>query len=249
MVCAFYFIPRFFMRIKCLKSIKETIKSWQLGSYFRQFSIVVAGVIVTFGSNRVATQLAQQKEINAAMQLIAHELQVNQEELRSIKSEINDNVRISLLLREKELNLDLIPADTIQKYQSFFSSTSEMIVTADALEVLKSSSLMQHIADKQMLQELLWTYNKLYEIQSGVKSYYDLKYGIITKSFNKMSKEEAFTYGIKFDGDAHRHFLLQQPDFIFFIASTETFTDWGKMDKLDNKLSELIAFLYKTYGK
>lgn len=32
-----------------IDKIKSTIKGWRLGDYFRQFSIVAAGIIVTFG--------------------------------------------------------------------------------------------------------------------------------------------------------------------------------------------------------
>ena len=31
-----------------IDKIKSTIKGWRLGDYFRQFSIVAAGIIVTF---------------------------------------------------------------------------------------------------------------------------------------------------------------------------------------------------------
>ena len=162
--------------MKYLKRAKDVLKSWRLGDYLRQFSIVAAGVIVTFWGSDLISQHARQKEINSVMQLIIEELQTNQQELQWVKTEIDSDVRMSQLLKKADLQIESIPQDTINKYQAFFSSTSVMSVSADALEVLKSSSLMQHITDKQMLQELLWTYNKLYEIQGGVKSYYSLKY-------------------------------------------------------------------------
>lgn len=229
------------------KQIKDILKSWRIGDYLRQFSIVAAGVIVTFWGSDLISQHAREKEISSVMQLIIKELQANQKELQGIKTDIDGDIRMSLLLKEAELQLDLIPNDTISKYQAFFSSTSEMTVSSDALEVLKNSSLMQHIPDKQMLQELLGTYNKLYEIQNGVKSYYDLKYHVITGSLEKLTKEKAFAYGIKMDGNSHKHFLLQQPDFIFFISAVEYFTDWEVMNQMNDRLSRLITYLQKSY--
>lgn len=45
-----------------IDKIKSTIKGWRLGDYFRQFSIVAAGIIVTFwGSDRI-TEYSRQKE-------------------------------------------------------------------------------------------------------------------------------------------------------------------------------------------
>lgn len=44
-----------------IDKIKSTIKGWRLGDYFRQFSIVAAGIIVTFwGSDRI-TEYSRQK--------------------------------------------------------------------------------------------------------------------------------------------------------------------------------------------
>lgn len=43
--------------------IKNVLKSWELGDYFRQFSIVAAGIIVTFwGSDKIAEH-SRQKEV------------------------------------------------------------------------------------------------------------------------------------------------------------------------------------------
>ena len=40
--------------------IKNVLKSWELGDYFRQFSIVAAGIIVTFwGSDKIAEHSAE----------------------------------------------------------------------------------------------------------------------------------------------------------------------------------------------
>lgn len=235
--------------MKCSKRIKDILLSWRIGDYLRQFSIVAAGVIVTFWGSDLISQHATQKEIRSVMLLIVQELQANQAELRQIKADIDGDVRMSLLLREADLNLDRIPVDTVSKYQAFFSSTSDMIVTADALEVLKNSSLMQYIPDKAMLQDLLWVYNKMHEVQNGIRSYYDLKYRIITSSLGKMTQEQAIDYTIRAQGNAHRRFLLQQPDFIFFTAAVEYFTDWREIDRLDEKMSRMIALLQKSYAR
>lgn len=49
--------------------VKATIKSWRPGEYFRQFSIVAAGVIVTFWGSDWISEKARQREVRATMQL------------------------------------------------------------------------------------------------------------------------------------------------------------------------------------
>ena len=54
-----------------IDKIKSAIKGWRLGDYFRQFSIVAAGIIVTFWGSDKVTEHSRQKEVRAAMQLVA----------------------------------------------------------------------------------------------------------------------------------------------------------------------------------
>ena len=55
--------------------LNHKIKSWRIGDYFRQFSIVAAGIIVTFWGNDRITENARQKEVRATMQLVTEELE------------------------------------------------------------------------------------------------------------------------------------------------------------------------------
>lgn len=83
-----------------LGKIKTTIKGWKLGDYFRQFSIVAAGIIVTFwGSDRI-TENARQKEVRATMQLVADELEYNKGELLETEYLLKQDMHMSLLLKE-----------------------------------------------------------------------------------------------------------------------------------------------------
>ena len=42
--------------------LNHKIKSWRIGDYFRQFSIVAAGIIVTFwGNDRITENAAKRK--------------------------------------------------------------------------------------------------------------------------------------------------------------------------------------------
>ena len=69
-----------------IDKIKSTIKGWRLGDYFRQFSIVAAGIIVTFWGSDKLTAHARQKEVQSVMQLVADELKSNRKSLMGVKS-------------------------------------------------------------------------------------------------------------------------------------------------------------------
>ena len=138
-----------------IDKIKSTIKGWRLGDYFRQFSIVAAGIIVTFWGSDKVTEHSRQKEVRAAMQLVAEELEYNRKELRNIKHLLDIDRNMSSLLIEHKMDISGIPADTLSKYDKLFNNMSELSYKTDALDVLKGSSLMQYISDKRLLQDVL----------------------------------------------------------------------------------------------
>lgn len=96
--------------------LNHKIKSWRIGDYFRQFSIVAAGIIVTFWGNDRITENARQKEVRATMQLVTEELEYNRQELRNIKHLLDIDIHMSLLLREHDMDVSKIPTDTLWKY-------------------------------------------------------------------------------------------------------------------------------------
>lgn len=81
----------------------DVLKGWRIGDYLRQFSIVAAGVIVTFwGSDLISTH-SREKEIRSVMQLIRQELANNYEELKHTRSMIEADIRMSRMLKEANM--------------------------------------------------------------------------------------------------------------------------------------------------
>ena len=161
--------------------LNHKIKSWRIGDYFRQFSIVAAGIIVTFWGNDRITENARQKEVRATMQLITEELEYNKQELRNIKHLLDIDRNMSSLLIEHKMDISRIPADTLSKYDKLFNNMSELSYKTDALDVLKGSSLMQYISDKRLLQDVLQTYFELGRRKKDVSDYYAAKTDVIMK--------------------------------------------------------------------
>ena len=107
-----------------IDKIKSTIKGWRLGDYFRQFSIVAAGIIVTFWGSDKLTAHARQKEVQSVMQLVADELKSNRKSLMGVKSLLDIDIHMSALLIEHRVDISTIPSDTLVKYKKFFSNMS-----------------------------------------------------------------------------------------------------------------------------
>ena len=111
-----------------IDKIKSAIKDWRLGDYFRQFSIVAAGIIVTFWGSDKLTEHTRQKEVRAVMQLVAEELEHNREELHDIRRLLNIDIHMSSLLLERKMDISEIPMDTLWKYDKLFNNIAEVLL-------------------------------------------------------------------------------------------------------------------------
>lgn len=223
-------------------------KSFGIKDYLRQFSIVVGGIIVTFWGSDLISENARQKEVRATMQLVAEELHYNLESLKGIRALMDKDIRMSSLLIEHSLLPSAIPIDTLDKYKTFFSNLSGFNYRSDALEVLKGSSLMQHIPDKRTLQNILQIYYRLGQKQININNYYSLKSDVLYGITLSKSKEEVIQT-LKPDRDLYKYisYQMNQPSFCSYVTSVPGFLDWEDLDELEKDLDKQIRTLEENY--
>ena len=228
-----------------IDKIKSTIKGWRLGDYFRQFSIVAAGIIVTFwGSDRI-TEYSRQKEVRAAMQLVAEELEYNRKELRNIKHLLDIDRNMSSLLIKHKMDISGIPRDTLTKYDKLFNNMNELSYRTDALDVLKGSSLMQYISDKRLLQDVLQIYFELGKRKKDIGDYYAAKTDVLMGL--AMSKNIKFALETNDSLLDQVSFLISNDEFVNFVIMVPGFLYWNEFDELDEMLDKQIQTLKAKY--
>lgn len=69
-------------------NLKEKLQNWKLGNYFRELSIVTAGVFITLAGTDFINSASQEKQINKSMQMIKMELEENLKKYQSGRSRI-----------------------------------------------------------------------------------------------------------------------------------------------------------------
>lgn len=225
--------------------IKTVFKDWRLGDYFRQFSIVAAGIIVTFWGSDKITEHSRQKEVRATMQLVAEELEYNRKELRDVKWLLDIDVHMSALLLEHKMDIYDIPEDTLQKYGKLFSNLSEFSYRTDALDVLKGSSLMQYISDKRLLQDVMQTYFQLGRTKKDVGDYYQVKTNVLMGIIDSKRKTDVSVGPDDFRDNIS--FLLDDDRFVNFVIMVPGFLYWNEFDELDEMLDKQIQILKAKY--
>lgn len=225
--------------------VKTLIKSWQVGDYIRQLSIVVAGIIVTFWGSDLISENARQKEVRSTMQLVAEELEHNKQELHRTKHLLDIDRHMSQLLNDYNMNISQIHEDTLLKYDKLFNQMDEFSYRTDALDVLKGSSLMQYIPDKRMLQDVLKVYFELEKTKKNVSDYYATKTDILMNA--TISREAIYIFDKDNSLRDQALFLMQQQKFVNFVIMVPGFLDWYEFDELNEMLDKQIQVLKKLY--
>jgi hypothetical protein len=228
---------------------KKSFFKTELKNYFIQFTIVAAGVLVTFIGSALITRCSTQKEIKSAMHLIIEELEENRTRLKEITYRMEAEARIATYLNKCKWDCTQLPADTLNKYGSFVTSSSSFEYLTDALEVLKNSSLTQSISDKKLILAIIRSYEGFRMIQKNIDAYYQLKMSVIEPIFMNMTdvehnkirasinRTEELKYALVLWSPRMRNFCQTAPGFI------------GE-DFLPNKIQQLdesIAMLKQRY--
>lgn len=216
-----------------------------MGDYLRQFSIVTAGIIVTFIGNDMITEYARQKEVKATMHLVIDELKQSREQLKGVHKLMDADRHMAQLIVQSGFNKEAIPEDTLVQYYRFFGNLTSFSYTTDALEVLKGSSLMQYISEKKLLQNIINAYYQLSNAKEDITHYYEIKSDAINEVVQELSVEELTQIAEKrinmsdsfFSRPRWRSFCLIVPDFL----------NWDSFVELDGLLKQQIETLEERY--
>ena len=158
------------------KPLKKRIKKWKIGDYARQFSIVTGGVLLTLWLTARITEAAKQREVRQAMQLVASELHDNLQVVRDYRYTYGKDKWVARRLLEADFSLAGFPSDTVETYSRYITGGmgKPYRLSNDALEMLKTTGIASHIADKQTLIDLLRCYKELAAFDDYMELYYDL---------------------------------------------------------------------------
>lgn len=226
------------------KPLKKRIKKWKIGDYARQFSIVTGGVLLTLWLTARITEAAKQREVRQAMQLVASGLHDNLQVVRDYRYTYGKDKWVARRLLEADFSLAGFPSDTVETYSRYITGGmgKPYRLSNDALEMLKTTGIASHIADKQTLIDLLRCYKELAAFDDYMELYYDQRMQAMLPSQME---------NLHWNSPYHEGFEKTLADktvrnWIGLIP--RAFDDWffGEYEK---KLENMILLLEGRYGK
>lgn len=200
-------------------NLKGQLLNWKLGNYFRELSIVIAGVFITLAGTGFISQASQEKQIKETMRMVQLELKENLKEITAAETEYLDEISFFRLLSQKQDSLYTLNISYLKDNINAVSRTRNLEYSEDALEVLKNSALMQQITDKQFVLKLLQAYKQCREIKRNNESYYKYKAGNIdrylSRDIDKKEQEYKNTYEVwkdRLENQDLRQIILNMPN-------------------------------------
>lgn len=170
-----------------MKKLNELI-TWKIGDYILQLSVVILGVLITFGGSNILNKRAKAKEITNAMELIKIELEMNRENIEEIGKALAIEQKASRYALRFENNISEASTDSLEIYLYYPFRVNIFRAKTDALEMFKMSSLAQQVRDKKLILQIIKAYNEITSVEDIVKWYYDLK----TEYLNDIKVEQDF---------------------------------------------------------
>lgn len=226
-------------------SLHETLQSLKPGKYFRELSIVIAGVFITLAGTDFINDTSQKKQIKESMLMIKMELEENLKSISYAETLYLNEINFFKLLIKKQDSLQTIQASILENNINAPSKSHDLEYSEDALEVLKNSALMQQISDKQFILKLLQAYKGCRKINEDNKSYYTYKADHVTRYMSRQThKPDKNNYKDIYEiWDAY----LQDPDIRQLIMFMPNTFDENPFTAPQQVIKEMIQLIDQNY--
>lgn len=235
------------MKKRPLKSPSAT-KNWRIGDYIRQLSIVILGIVVTFVGGNIIGDYSKQRELAAVMQLLKSELRDNQDRLLYVKEKIAVESRISDRFIKHGFRYQEIPEDTLLLYMRVINSTLNFKYSDNSMEVLKNSSLIQYITDKDFATSLMQTYELMRDFQETTSIFYSNRSRFWVEIQNDFSDSQLDAINSN-NGDyaALSRIVFSSKLFKNYVTSNNRFFSPDAFDNVNDNLEKTIQAIEKRY--
>lgn len=181
------------------------------GDFICNFTAVVLGILITFAGTDWIEERKTDKEVKDALSLVKDEMLINRERIKAMMEDEVFQQRGALYLLQYKDSLDKASSDSLEKYCNFtFQSRSDLYIN-DAMEMLKTSSLMPVIRDKKLVTQIIKTYNTIKIAYTNYDNFTDTKIADVQKLVEKPKVQEFFDKNKDYSPAELWNLLFQAP--------------------------------------
>ncbi|MDR0970347.1 MAG: hypothetical protein LBM67_07420 [Lentimicrobiaceae bacterium] len=168
---------------------KSKKKSWKIVSYFRELSVVVIGVAITFFANNLITEFKEKNDLNQQLKAIYMELADNMEKIDDLLVHYEKVNRLKAALLEFVENPQQQNRDSVNKYAYILGKVEAFSYKKGAYEMFLNSGAMKLLVNRKHLLDITESYNMLEILKEEHDRYTNLQTKQIEKLYDLDTKQ------------------------------------------------------------
>lgn len=160
-----------------------TVKDFFLNFFISFFSIFL-GMLCTFVGQGMIDRAADRKEVRTSLELIRTELVKNREDIKEMCELMEKERKSAQYFLDNRSKIDRCPADSINYHGGLVFADISIVLTQDALELLKMSSMFQKIGDNNTSMKIIRAYETCSSSASYLNGHEETKSQMIGNGIN-----------------------------------------------------------------
>lgn len=149
--------------------IGEFFRNRDWGGFVLEVLSVALGVVLTFAGEAYISHKNEVKDVKENLALVRDELLVNIEEMDTVYAQRDEQARAALYISMNFDHFEQCDPDTLLKYCNGPLTIFKADVTEDAFELLKISTLINKIDDRELSLDIIKGYKTLKTHQSHIQ--------------------------------------------------------------------------------
>lgn len=171
-------------KCKLFKILKKNNKKYKVSNYFRELSVVIIGVAVTFYVGSVIDSIREQKDIKTQLATIYDELLYNRDKLEELYEYYDTHESIKKQLYYFAETPDKANLDSLNSAARLIGKTHVFIYKRGAYGLFELSGAMKSFRNRALLLKISDCYAILERFKESYQEYSNLKLHEIQKLYN-----------------------------------------------------------------
>lgn len=153
----------------------KSFTNWRMGDFILQLLVVILGIVITFTVSNLVAEREKERAVEKTMLFIKDEIEMNLKSVQQINEIFQNERRACNYILSFKGKMDDANKDSLMLYSGVPFYSQNFTYTKDALEMLKAYSLIQHVKNKELVLQIVKTYNTLELLKEFQVWYYNTK--------------------------------------------------------------------------
>jgi hypothetical protein len=217
--------------------------NWTAGDFALQLATVIIGILVTFGGSSLIQKRAERRDTAYILSMVKDELQKNISQLEQCKERLIFEYEAAKAMKPYMNAPELMPRDSLNKYITAIVNTRHFSYMTNSFEVLKSSSQVQSVRNKDLLRDLFSIYEAMNTYRNSILSYIALQEKGIEQVISVMDSDKYDA--VMTNGDPVVIFadMMTNPVVRNFIVSTANGNNRFLIPRADELAAEITRII------